>query len=287
MTTTHPTPEPVHTDRPAFTVYPLRFSDDAPAVIAFLRTLGMAPVVTTEGEGFAELIAGGGGRVMVHATSNAETAAPAGETQLCLSVPATDAAAEQLREQGLQVRVWDETYGRQGSVRGPHGEDISLNEHQRDLYGYVGHDGARADPRLSVTAVRVSAEGPDRDGDREFFAALGFRPVGEGDQWWQALSSPGAGTIGLHAPGGADDRASRPSGTEFGDVALVRLGFETTEDLDLLAVRLTEAGYETRVVEGNVRAVHVTDPDGQHLEIHPRADGEWTSVAEEAASDDH
>ena len=34
MTTTHPTPEPVHTDRPAFTVYPLRFSDDAPAVIA-------------------------------------------------------------------------------------------------------------------------------------------------------------------------------------------------------------------------------------------------------------
>ncbi|MCT2176239.1 hypothetical protein M3F63_00910 [Brachybacterium muris] len=202
MTTTHPTPEPVHTDRPAFTVYPLRFSDDAPAVIAFLRTLGMAPVVTTEGEGFAELIAGGGGRVMVHATSNAETAAPAGETQLCLSVPATDAAAEQLREQGLQVRVWDETYGRQGSVRGPHGEDISLNEHQRDLYGYVGHDGARADPRLSVTAVRVSAEGPDRDGDREFFAALGFRPVGRETSGGRRSAAPAPAPSACTPPAG-------------------------------------------------------------------------------------
>lgn len=32
---------------PAVTVYPLRFTADAPAMIAFLRTLGMAPVPTS------------------------------------------------------------------------------------------------------------------------------------------------------------------------------------------------------------------------------------------------
>lgn len=89
-------------------------------------------------------------------------------------------------------------------------------------------------------------------------------------QWWQALSAPGAGTIGLHAPGGEDDRVSRPSGTEFGDIALVRLGFETAEDLDALAARLRNAGHDARVVEDEVRSVHVTDPDGKRLEIHPR-----------------
>lgn len=264
MTAQHPTA--------AFTVYPLRFTDDAPAMIAFLRTLGMAPVVTTEGGTFAEMVAGGGGRVMVHTAEHAETAAPAGETQLCLSVVDTDAAAAQLRDRGLEVRVWDETYGRQGAVHGPRGEDIAINEQQRDLYGYLGHGGAdaEADDRLSVTAVRVSAEGPDRDRDVDFFAALGFTPAGAGDHWWQALSAPGAGTIGLHAPGGEDDRVSRPSGTEFGDIALVRLGFESAEDLDALAARLRNAGHDARVVEDEVRSVHVTDPDGKRLEIHPR-----------------
>lgn len=265
MSTPRSTPEPA-----PFTVYPLRFSKDAPTMIGFLRTLGMVPVVTTGTDSFAELIAGGGGRVMVHTAEGSETGAPAGETQLCLSVAGTDDAAASLRERGHAVRVWDETYGRQGAVRGPRGEDIALNEHQQDLYGYVGHEGAGADDRLSVTAVRVSAAGPDRERDIAFFADLGFAPVGEASTWWQALTAPGAGTIGLHAPGGGD-AFSRPSGTEFGDVALVRLGFETTEDLEALATRLTEAGYGARVVDEDVRAVHVTDPDGQHLEIHPRS----------------
>ena len=50
----------------------------------------------------------------------------------------------------------------------------------------------------------------------------------------------------------------------------VRLGFETSQDLAELASRLRAAGHRAEVVDGAVRSVHVTDPDGQHLEIHPR-----------------
>lgn len=256
---------------PAFSVYPLRFTDDPPAMIAFLRTVGLAPVVTVEGDAFGELIAGGGGRVMVHATSGAETGSASGETHLCLSVPSVENSAGALRGRGLEVRVWDETYGKQGLVQGPRGEAVSLNEHQRDLYGYRGHDADEdggPDDRLQVTAVRPSAAGAEREADVEFYAEFGFAPTAPGDQGWQELSAPHAGAIGLHAPM-PGELASRSSGTEFGDVALVRLGFSTTEDLDELAERLRGAGYPARRVdERGLRAVHVTDPDGQHLEIH-------------------
>ncbi|MCT1655582.1 hypothetical protein [Brachybacterium muris] len=62
----------------------------------------------------------------------------------------------------------------------------------------------------------------------------------------------------------------------------------TTTDPTPDAVRTDRRVVDGAVlVDGDVRAVHLTDPDGQHLEIHRRAGGEWTSVAEEAASEDH
>lgn len=258
---------PTTTNVPTFTVLSLRFTDDPPALIRFLRTVGMAPAVTTESDGFAEMVAGGGGRVMVHNTAGAETGSAAGETHLCLSVPVVEEAAAHLHRAGHEVRVWDESYGKQGVLRGPRGEDIPLNELQHDLYGYRGHEGGEADERLRVTAVRPSA-GAERDRDIDFFSAAGFAAADDGNEWWLALAAPQAGLIGLHAPA-AGESASRPTGTEFGDVALVRLGFATTEDLDALAARLDEAGYDARRVDQHgTSAVHVTDPDGQHLEIH-------------------
>ncbi|MDO5661745.1 MAG: hypothetical protein Q4G40_03535 [Brachybacterium sp.] len=256
-----------------FAVFPLRFSDDPAAMIEFLRLLGLRPAVTTEGDSFATLVAPGGGRVKGLSGGGGATRAAAGETQLCLAVEDTDSAAETLRAAGLEVRVWDETYGRQGLVIGPHGEGIALNEEQKDLYGYVGHDPAASGDQhdLTVSAVRASAEGTERQADVAFFGAAGFDPVGPGDEWWQALTAPGAGVIGLHAPSGAGEEISRATGTEFGDIALVRLGAETDEDLEHLSARLTAAGHVARVVEEDVRSVHVTDPDGQHLEIHPRS----------------
>lgn len=271
--TEHPVPAHRATPDPsAFTVFPLRFTAKPRALIDFLRTVGMAPLLTSPSDQYAELVAGGGGRVMVHSASTSATGSPAGETQLSTVVRSTDAAAEQLREAGLEVTVWDEAYGRQGNITGPHGEAIGLNENQEDHYGYVAHDGAGADARLSVVAVRASAEGVERDRDVAFFGALGFVPADAGSPAYRALVSPGSGGVGLHAPA-EGEVASRPGGDSAHPalrVPLVRLGFTTTEDLGELAARLTDGGYPARVVEGGaVRSVHVADPDGQHLEIHP------------------
>ena len=259
--------------RPSFTVLPLRFTEDAPAMISFLRTLGMAPAVTAGADAFGRLVAGAG-HVMVHAVSGAATGARGGDTDLCLAVEETDQAADALRADGCSVDVWDETYGRQGLLTGPAGETVALNEHQDDLYGYRGHDPSGADPRLSVTAV-LSSE--DFARDTAWAARLGFRAGGTDgaeaadDRWFRALRGPGAaGTIGLHRPA-EGDRRSRSTGTEFGHAMQVGLGFETTEDLAELAARLRAAGHPAALVEdGAVRSVHVTDPDGRHLEIHPR-----------------
>lgn len=272
--TEHTTPAPqVASNAATVTVFPLRFTADPAALITFLRTLGMAPLITTDGDGFADLVAGGGGRVMVHAAAGSATGAPAGETQLSTAAASADSTADALREAGLEVTVWDESYGRQGNITGPHGEAIGINEEQEDHYGYLAHDGTGADERLSVTAVRASADGPERERDVAFFAALGFVPVDGGDRWYRALSSPGHGTIGLHEPA-EGEAAFRPGGDPGHpelEVSLVRLGFETAEDLEILAQRLTAAGYSARVVDSGARSVHVTDPDGQHVEIHPRS----------------
>lgn len=254
------------------TVFPIRFSSDPAAMRRFLETLGMAPLVTSGNDAYADMVAGGGGRVMVHVSDGSATGAPAGETQLCVVAPSTEEAAAGLRAAGLEVVVWDESYGRQGAITGPHGEAIGLNEDQADTYGYVAHDGAGADPRLSVAAIRPSAPGTEREADLAFFGALGFEPVGEGDEVWQGLSRPGGGSIGLHAPGPGErpSRSLGEPGTER-PAALARLGFETTEDLAALAARLRAAGYEaTAVLDSPAPSVQLRDPDGQHMEIHPR-----------------
>lgn len=252
---------------PGFTVFPLRFTRDPQALIAFLRTLGMAPAITAGDDGFGDLVAGAG-RVMVHAVHGAQSGAAYGDTDLCLAVPDADQAVQDLAGTGIEVIVWDESYGRQGRLDGPAGEGVSLNEHQSDTYGYQGHDPSVAAPRLSVTAVVMS---DDFARDSAWFARLGFVAEDAGDQWWRELREPGrAGTIGLHRPG-PGDRRTRPTGDEFGDCLQVRIGFSTTEALDALVERLTAAGRPARLVEeGGMRSVHVTDPDGLAMQIHPR-----------------
>lgn len=252
-----------------FAIMPLRFSDQPAQMIAFLRTLGLADVVTTQGDNFAELVAGGGGRVLVHAAAGSETRAHSGTTDLCLMVDSADEAARVLVERGLDAEVWDESYGRQGALRLPGGEVVALNEKQQDLYGYQGHPGTGADERLRVVGVLDS---PDMDADQAWAQQIGLRAEGEGDEWYRSLGAPGAGALGLHGPGAEVER-TRDVGSELGPSLLVRLGLETSEDLASLAERLTAAGYPARVVdEHGLRAVHLTDPDGEHLEIHPRSD---------------
>lgn len=265
MTTTDPA-----SGTPLFTVFPLRFTDDVPAMIAFLRTLGLERLVTAGDDAFGDLAAGAG-RVMLHSVAGAASGARPGDTDLCLAVPDADAAAAHLEEAGVEVSVWDESFGRQGRIDGPAGEGISLNEDQQDLYGYQGHDASGADARLAVVAV-LASEDPERDAAH--LGHLGLAPVGPAAPGWQELRGPGrAGSIGLHAPLPGAPR-TRATSSEYGDALQVRLGFSTTEDLRSLADRLTAAGHEARVVEDEgMSAVHVTDPDGIALEIHPRQDG--------------
>lgn len=251
----------------AFAVLPLRFSERSDAMDAFLRLLGMAPVVTAPGGGFAVLVAGGGGRVMVHGVDSAQSGPAAGTTDLCLATEDTDRAAAALRAAGRQVRVWDESYGRKGALLGAAGEEIALNETQRDLYGYEGHDGADADPRLTVVAVRPT---DDIEADVASFAALGFVPRGDAAPGWCPVQgAAGTGIIGLHRPA-PGEQCSRDTGSEFGRAAAARIGFETSEDLGRLAARLRDAGHPVELREGGgAGALHVADPDGVVVEIHP------------------
>jgi hypothetical protein len=256
--------------RPAFVVFPLRFTDHPREMIAFLTTLGMARSVTAGDDSFGDLRAGGGGAVMVHRARDSSSGASCGTTDLCLAITDADVALEQLEDLGLEATIWDESYGKQGMLDGPRPdlEAISLNEDQTDLYGYAGHDVSGADPRLQVCAVLASN---DFSRDAEYFARLGFESVGRASEWWQELHGPaGAGIVGLHKPGPESVRTRRQSEetSYFKPGLQVRLGFETTEGLDHLAARLQQSGYDARVAEDAVRAVHVTDSDGLTIEIH-------------------
>lgn len=271
MTTPSPSPRPATHETPPtaasplITVFPVRFSDDPAAMIDFTALLGLAPLVTTDRNSFGELRAGAGA-LMVHRAAGSETASAAGETHLDFTTDDLDAARSHLEALGLQARVWDESYGRQGCVLGRLGEELGINETQTDLYGYIGHEDPRPDPGVTVVAVRSSA---DPDADEAFFAGLGFTSDGLAAPDYRELAGgPGAGSIGLHAP--IDGLpVSREGRSDFGDVALARLSFSTAEDLAVLVDRLRAAGHEARLVEDGARAVHVTDPDGQHVEIHP------------------
>ncbi|MBK0330625.1 hypothetical protein I8D64_04335 [Brachybacterium sp. MASK1Z-5] len=273
---------------PELTVFPLRFTADPRAMIAFLVELGMARRITAGDDGFGELRAGAGA-VMVHAASTSATGARAGTTDLCMATPSADRAAEALEREGIEVTVWDESYGRQGMITGPDGEGVSLNEDQVDLYGYEGHD-ASPDPRLHVRAV-LSSE--DFGRDARWLGRLGFAPAAAGGpggadgadgvdgekaiasaerSGWLELHGPGsAGIIGLHAPMAGRERTRRasPEMPDLPPTLQVRLGLETSEDLEALTARLRSAGHDARLVEGAVRAVHVPDPDGIEVEIHP------------------
>jgi len=246
-------------------VNPYRFSDDPPAMVAFLEELGMRKAVTTSGDWFG-LLRAGAGWVGVHRASTDPEGSPAGQTQLVLLAGDARSTADMLEEQGVPATVWDESYGRHAGVVDPAGGGVWINEHQADLYGYIGHDG-EADPGLSVTMVRASA---DREADRAFFARFGFVPEPGGNEWWQALrASEYSGVIGLHKPmPGELPHAATPA--PFAErTSTVRLGFQTSEELEALAERLDRAGYPARVVSEQVTAVHVVDPDGCELEIHP------------------
>lgn len=246
-------------------VNPYRFSADPIAMLTFLEALGLVPVVSSA-SGYT-LLQAQSGYVAVHPPDDSPTGPIAGETHLVLLTDDATAAADHLRAAGLPTTTWDESYGRHAGVVDPRGDGILINEEQSDLYGYTGHPAASPGP-VGVTAVRYSH---DFAADLPFYAALGFQVATDGGEWWQGLrAGPESGVIGLHFT--EDALPVSAGGSEIGPNPLVNLGFETDEPLAALAARLTAAGHPAEVVtDAAATKVHVTDPDGCLIEIHPRA----------------
>ena len=247
-----------------FATMPLRYSADPAAMIRFLTDLGMARVVTAGADNFATLVAGGGGRVMVHSAQGADATVTAGETVLCFATEDADEAAAHLDGKGVAVDVWDESYGRQAMAAMPSGGAVWINEEMADLYGYEGH-AAAPDPDLVVAAILPTE---DFDADRAFFQQFGLTSDPGADEWWEGMRSEG-GIVGLHRPeeGWAPLTTSDDPRYRF---PRIHLGFETSAPLGEVRDRLVAAGHPAEVVSApEATKVHVTDPDGQVMEIHP------------------
>lgn len=248
---------------PQFTVMPFRYSNNVAAMVAFLEELGLRRRI--DSEGFAELHAGAG-RVMVHAAGGEFTG---GQTYLNLMAQTVEDAVDVASRAGFEYLVWDEAYGRHAVVAGPHGEWMWVNEEQADDYGYRRHEGD-ARPDLVASAIRPA---PDFAIDIEFFAHFGFATAPGASEWFESLRGPGtAGIIGLHYADASEPIFRSEEEDPRDRVPLARLGFVTGEALPGLAQRLTQAGYPASVVsDGQLTKVHVTDPDGVDIEIHPHS----------------
>jgi catechol 2,3-dioxygenase-like lactoylglutathione lyase family enzyme len=242
---------------PAFILCPYRFSDHPPKMIDFLRTLGMAPVVSAAGDTFA-ILTGRSGRVAVHDTKSATSTDTSGETHLCFETRDADHAAAVLRAEGVATTVVDEAYGRHLDIPDWQGHRIGVNEQMHDFYGYQRNsDPAPRD--IDVVAVWFTA---DLAAAERPLRHLGFTPDRHGDENWQALRAPGsAGIVDLHHTATATSESA----------AGIALGFQTSEPFDDLVARLRSAGHDDARVtrNGEFTSVAVTDPDGQWIEIFP------------------
>lgn len=244
---------------PTYAVNLYCFTDRSAEVVAFYELLGLRTRVSS-GTGFA-LLEGAAGWLAVHRAVDSDAGARPGETQLVLLTESVDAAASDLAARGFDTRVWDESYGRHAAVTTPLGTAVWVNEHQTDLYGYRAHYSGAPGPAL-VTGIWFST---DFARDAAWLAQFGFAPVGEGDDtWWQAFDN-GHGRIGLH---GADADHPEP----VAGLHTVDVGLQTSQPLEEVAERLVAAGLDARIVtDANATKVHVTDPDGREIEIHPLA----------------
>ncbi len=135
---------------------PVRFTDDIPAMQAFLERFGLQPRITSDRPGWVDL-AGAAGLVALHSAKDSTTGAIHGETRLSFELEDADAAAAALRGAGFDVSVIDESWGRTLELIDPDGRTMLCDERSDDLYGYTAHpvDPARLGP-LVVPVCRTS-----------------------------------------------------------------------------------------------------------------------------------
>lgn len=249
----------------SFTLWPLRFSPRPAAMIDFFTSLGLRQTLGDADQTYATFD-GATGSLGVHGAANTETGTVPLRTTLNFATADLDAAASELRAAGSEVRVWDETHGKQGAVLTSTGSVIGLNHStQEDLYG--GYAVPQQDVASSLDVV-VIGNTDDVARDVTFFAAFGYR----------VASTDATGAVRLRADGDVGILVLQPGqpsssdsihGDQFGPPYAVSLGFETSEPLDALAARLTGAGHPAQVLEGDSGSyVSLVDPDGEVLLIH-------------------
>lgn len=239
------------------TLAAIRFTDDVPAMRRFLEALGLA-TTSTRGDGWA-VLATGAGQVWLHSAATSDSGAGAGTTELTGEVDDLESSAQHLKDDGLSCSIVDEAYARTLEVTDPRGDTLVLHDHDPEHYGYDQHAGA-PDTRLSLSACLFT----DPQGAYAGFAqALGLQRQTDPNEWYVPYSA-GAGILGLHH----DDGTHTPDKPGTGPT--VALGFTTAAPLEELQQRLRDAGYDAGqiVTEDFGSRIELTDPDGQHLEIH-------------------
>lgn len=235
-----------------FYVHVVRYSRDVGAMEGFFRAVGLA---AHGGEAVAFL--GDTGRVDVRPPTGDFHA---GETYVNLLTESLEDAVDAANNAGADYLVWEEDDVHYAAIEGRSGEWIRVEE---------GIAGSHTDHELGwgVSAIRPS---PDFARDRDFFADFGFSPGAGANEWFESLLGPmNAGTIGLHH---AAEDVPRFSAQEDprNRLPYADIGLTTSDDLEETAQRLTEAGYPAGVVTaGTLTKVHVQDPDGIEIEIHP------------------
>lgn len=240
---------------PHLSIALIRYTDDVPRMIEFLTALGLRLRTTSErtdylGRTTYAALAGRSSRYVLHATTEAERA---GRTNLAVGTDDLDGTVTALRAAGLPAAVWDEAFGRAGSVQTSRGDLwIDDTSPSSDSYGYRTHH--ETPETVDVLPVVFSDTVKT---DRELLTSLGLalHEERDGAQLWEA---PAGGRLLLH-PAHAN-----PVDQHDWQVAP---GKHSDVDPDKLVKRLKRIGYsDARLAEG---AVQVTDPDGQHVEVHP------------------
>lgn len=231
----------------------IRFTDQVPAMRAFLERLGLATVISSDGWA---VMRSASGDVLLHSAAGSDKGAVSGQTDLAFEADTLDELSER-----FAVAPVDESYGRSLPITDPLGAALVINETQTDLYGFEGHENVEPDPTLSVCVVRFTdPQGPYAD----FLPRLGLRVTGEPDDSFVTYAAD-AGSVGLHvAHPGEYERYL----IERGNNPAVHLTFATSADPMALAERLREGGTEVRVDTTFGVMLEFADPDGRLLQVH-------------------
>ena len=254
-----------------YTIWPLRFSPNPAAMIEFFTVLGLHNTLSHPERTFATFD-GRSGKLGIHTAAGTASGAVPGHTSLNFTTADITAAGHELVASGLEVHIWDETYGKQGVIIAPQGAVIGLNEDtEDDLYGgYQVHERTAATP-LDVVAI---CHTDDIAREVAYFASFGFTADSVNDSPLEPLHADGnSGILALrhrHSPLRQPSR--RPPETSSARPYPCSSHSRPTNRSMRSQNGSGNPGDQAATGEDQAgRHVSVTDPDGEEIQIGPSA----------------